>query len=132
MPATLLEIHVTSKLEVYRQRCVYTHTRTWIYMCIRIHIAVCIYICTLMHKAYLRTCPLDEELSCVQLCNVMDCSPPGSTLLGISQARILEWVAISFSRGSSSSRDRTQVFCIAGGFFTVRATREARPLYGHT
>jgi len=44
---------------------------------------------------------------------------------GILQARILEWAAISFSRGSSQSRDQTQVSCIAGGFFTGGATREA-------
>ena len=45
-------------------------------------------------------------------CDPMDCSPPGSSVRGISQARILEWVASSFSRGSSWPRDRTCVFCI--------------------
>ena len=49
----------------------------------------------------------------------MDCSPRGSSVHGISQAKILEWVAISFSRGSSQPRDGTCVSCIAGGFFTV-------------
>ena len=58
-------------------------------------------------------------------CVPMDCSPPHSPDHGISQARILEWVAISFSRGSFRSRDRTQVFCITGWFFTDWATREA-------
>ena len=48
-----------------------------------------------------------------------DCSPPGSSIHGISQARILEWVAISFTRGSSPPRDQTLVFYIAGSFFTV-------------
>ena len=52
----------------------------------------------------------------------MDCSPPGSFVHGILQARILEWVAISFSRGSSWPRDRTQVSCTAGRFFTNWAT----------
>ena len=52
-------------------------------------------------------------------------SPPGSSVHGIIQARILEWVAISFSRGSSPLRDQTQVSCTAGRFFTVWATREA-------
>ena len=47
----------------------------------------------------------------------MESSPPGSSVSGISQARILEWVAISFSRGSSSPRDQTCVSCTAGGFF---------------
>ena len=60
------------------------------------------------------------SLSCVRLfCDPMDCSPPGSSVHGISQARILEWVAISFSRESSRPRDRTWVCCIMGGFFTT-------------
>ena len=46
--------------------------------------------------------------SCPTLCDPMDCSLPGSSLHGILQARVLEWVAISFSRGSSQPRDRTQ------------------------
>ena len=52
----------------------------------------------------------------------VDCSPPGSSVHGIFQARILEWVAISFSKGSSWSRDWTHTFCvscIAGRFFTT-------------
>ena len=49
----------------------------------------------------------------------MDCSPLGSLILGILQARILEWVAFPFSRGSSQPRDWTQVSRIAGGFFTI-------------
>ena len=49
----------------------------------------------------------------------LDCSLPGSSVHGISQARIMEWVAISFSRGSSRPRDRTQVSCIAGRPFTL-------------
>ena len=63
--------------------------------------------------------------SCLTLCHSMDCSPPGSSLHGISQARILQWVAIPLSRGSSQLRDWTWVSYIAGGFFTVWATREA-------
>ena len=46
------------------------------------------------------------------LCNPMDCSPPGSSVHRISQARILEWLAISFSRGSSQPKDQTRVPCI--------------------
>ena len=57
-------------------------------------------------------------------CDPMDCSLPGSSIHRILQARILEWVAISFSRGSSQPRTRTQVSCIAGRFFTDWATRE--------
>ena len=51
--------------------------------------------------------------SCPPLCNPMNCSPPGSSVRGILQARILEWVAISFSRASSGLRERTCVSCIA-------------------
>ena len=60
---------------------------------------------------------------CPTLCDPMDCSLPGSSVHGILQARILEWVAIPFFRGSSQPRDWTQVSCIAGGFFTIWATR---------
>ena len=59
------------------------------------------------------------------LCDPTGCSPPGSSVHGILQARILEWVAILFSRGSSPPRDRTQVSHIAGRFFTIWAMREA-------
>ena len=55
---------------------------------------------------------------CPTLCDPMDCNPPGSSVHEIFQARIPEWVAISFSRGSSQPRDRTQVSCTAGRFFT--------------
>jgi len=49
----------------------------------------------------------------------MDLSPPGSSVHGILQARILEWVAMLSSRGASQPRDQTQVYHTAGGFFTV-------------
>ena len=52
-----------------------------------------------------------------------------SLSMGILQARLLDWVSMSFSRGSSQPRDWTQVFCIAGGFFTVWDIREALEAY---
>ena len=55
---------------------------------------------------------------CPTLCDPMDCSPPGPSVHEIFQARILEWVAISFSRGSSQPRDQTRVSCTTGRFFT--------------
>ena len=55
--------------------------------------------------------------SCLILCNPMDCSPSGSSVRGILQAKILEQVAIPFSRGSSQPRDQTQVSHTAGRFF---------------
>ena len=64
---------------------------------------------------------------CTILCDSMD--PPGSSVHRVLQARILQWVAIPFSRGSFPLRDRTQLSCIAGRFFTVWATREALLLF---
>ena len=71
-----------------------------------------------------RVCALVTQ-SCLTLCNLMDCSWPGSSVHGILQSRILEWIDIPFSRVSSWSRDWTLVSCIAGRFFTVWAPREA-------
>ena len=62
---------------------------------------------------------------CSTLCDPMFCSLPRSSIQGIFQARVLEWVAISFSRGSSQLRDRTLVSRIAGRCFNLWATREA-------
>ena len=69
------------------------------------HVSVCVCVCVTQ--------------SCLTLCDSMDCSPPGSSVHGILQARIPEWVAISFSRGSSQPRDGTQASCTAGGCYTV-------------
>ena len=60
--------------------------------------------------------------SCLTLCDPMDRSPPIFCVCGILQARILEWIAIPFSRNSSQRRDWTLVSCIAGRFFTIWAT----------
>ena len=77
-----------------------------------------------------------SHISCVQLfkcqsfshdslfTTCVDCSPRGSSVHKILQARILEWVACPFSKGSSRPRDGTQVSCIAGRFFTIWATEE--------
>ena len=88
-----------------------THSWTW-----PLHASASLYVLCLVTQA------------CLTLCNPMDCSPPGSSVHGILQARILEGVAILFSRGSSWRRDWTWVscvFCIAGRFFTCWAIREA-------
>ena len=62
--------------------------------------------------------------SCLTLCDPMDCSLPGSSIHGIFQARVLEWVVISFSRRSSQPRDWIWVSHIVGRCFTIWATRE--------
>ena len=63
-----------------------------------------------------------KSLSPVWLCDPVDCSPPGSSIHGILQASILEWVAISFSRGPFQPRDQTQVSDIAGRCFNLWAS----------
>ena len=76
-------------------------------------VCVCVCVCA---------CVCLVAQSCLTLCDPMEYSPPGSSVHGISQARILEWVAISFSRGSSRLRNRTSVSCVScitGGFFTT-------------
>ena len=70
-------------------------------------------------------CACSAAQFCPTLCDSLDCSPPGSFVHGISQARILEWVAISFSRVSSWSRNRTWVSCIGRRILYHWATREA-------
>ena len=89
----------------------YTRGLLWSIMlvCPHVHILKC-----------MRACSITK--SCSALCNPMDCSPPGFSVHGILQARILEWVAVSSSRGFSRPRDWTWiscVSCIAGGFFTT-------------
>ena len=85
----------------------------------------------LLQRCYLCVC--DKLLqSCLAVCDPMDCSPPGSSVHGILQARILEWVAMSSSRGSSRPRDRTCISCgscLAGGFFTTEPPRKPRMLF---
>ena len=74
--------------------------------------------CACVHAKSLQSCPT--------LSDPMDCSPPGSSVHGILQARILEWIAMPFSRGSSRSRDRTCTSCdyfIVGGLFTAEPPR---------
>ena len=80
---------------------------------------------TLQRAAFLLRLVCLVAQSYLTLCNPLDCSPPGSSVHGIFQTRILEWVVISFSRGSSWPRDKTCVSCIADRFFTGWAIRKA-------
>ena len=79
----------------------------WVCMCLCVNMCVC------------------QSLSLVRLCDPIDCSPPASPVHGILQARILEWVVIPFSRGSSLPRNWNQISCIGGRFFTFWDTKEA-------
>ena len=74
-------------------------------------------------KSLLESCLVTK--SSLIPCDPIDCSPPSCSVHGISQVRILEWVAIPFSRGSSTPWDQTRVSCIVNGLFTVWATKEA-------
>ena len=67
------------------------------------------------------SCGLVTQL-CLTVCDSVNCGPPGSSVPGILQARILEWAAISFLRGTSRPRGQTWVSCIAGGYFADAAT----------
>ena len=82
----------------------------FIYIYLHTHTHTCCYCCLVA-----RSC---------RLCDPMDCSPPGSSVHGISQARILEWVAIFFSMGSSWLRDQTWITCIAD---TLLLSQYGRP-----
>ena len=75
------------------------------------------------HSLVQALCPAQVKVlvtqSCLTLCDPVDCSSSGSSVHGILQARILEWVAISFSRGSSQPGDGTHISCLVGRFFTI-------------
>ena len=81
------------------------------------------YKCLCFHVDKVPMCPWKGKCQslqpCPTLCDPVDCSSPGSSVHGIFQARILEWVAISFSRGSFRPRDQTWVSCVAGRLFTI-------------
>ena len=73
-----------------------------------------------LSKVYCHCCVCAQSLqSCLTLWDPTDCSPPGSSVHGILQARELEWVAMPSSRGSAPSRDRIGISCLAGGFCTL-------------
>ena len=104
---------VWTKVYILQQKLFLKKIYIYIYVCV----CVCVCVCS-------KWCVLAAQ-SCPSLCVPMDCNPPGYSVHGILQARILERVVIPFSRGSSQPRDQTWVSCIIGGFFTVWTTREA-------
>ena len=75
------------------------------------------YTCSYLFGLYAGLCLVTQ--SCPTLCDPMDCHLPGSSVCGILQAKILEWVAMPFSRGFSPPSNQTQVSHIAGRFFTI-------------
>ena len=79
--------------------------------------------------SYICFCCCLVAKSCPTLCNPMDCSPSGSSVHRISQARILKWVAISSSRGSPKFRDQICVPCLADKLFSTEALGKTIPIY---
>ena len=82
--------------------------------------------CYLWIYSYLYAAAAQLLQSCPTLCDPMDCSLPGSSVHGISPARILESVAMPSSRASSWTRDQTHISCITGGFYTCWAIGETQ------
>ena len=99
----------------------------WIYINLSMVWNICVCICIYVYIYEVKNVLVAQ--SCRTLYNLMDFSLPGSSVHGISQARILEKVAFPFSKGSSWLRVWTRVSCIAGRFFTIWATREAPQTY---
>ena len=101
-------------------------------VCQTFGICLCLFICRWIWffrremdgETYCYINPTLSHFSCVQLCNPMDCSLPGSSVYKFLQARILQWINISSYRRSSWCRDRICISCLAGTFFTLRATWE--------
>ena len=86
------------------------------------YITYCAFSCSPCQRcSYVWTVMVKIAQSCPTLCDPMDCSLPGSSVHGILQAIVLEWIAISFSKGSSQPRDRTQVSRIVDTHFTIWA-----------
>ena len=91
----------------------------WVKRILLKNVCVCVCVCV---------CSVPQL--CQTFCDFLDCRPPGSSVYGILQARILEWVTILFSRGSSQPRDQTHVSCSAGRFLTTEPS--GKPIYIHT
>ena len=109
--------HIIPFQGVFCQGCIWAEVFSSINShCMCVYVCVCV--CVLVTQSYLT------------LCDPMDCSPPGSSVHGILQARILEWNAITFSRGSSWSRDQIWVSWIASRFFTIKTSNVTSQLGG--
>ena len=101
-----------------------TSWNVWVYcFCFLVHFwlsnSLCRQLVPTVHRSSALCCRVLFAHSCPTLCNPMDYNPPGSSVYGIFQTRVLECVAMPFSRGSSQPRDQTRVSYSAGGFFTT-------------
>ena len=124
---------------VYMCVCVYVCICMCVYVCMCVCMCICVCVCACVCVCVTSSSSIHLLMdmvhawsvaqSCPPPCDPMDCSPPGSSVQEISQARILEWVAIPFSRGASWPRDWTHVSyvsALASGFFTTSTTREVK------
>ena len=102
--------HHDLKASILQHSAFFTVQLSHSYLCVRVCVCVCVCVCVLVAQL------------CLTLCNPTDYSPPGFSVHGILQARILEWIAIPFSKRTSHLRDQTLVSLITGRFFTVWAT----------
>ena len=112
-----------------KANCVSQMTSEWESSIVDFHLESCCFskrkwsVCVLESKLLLLLsflpCQLYWRYGWQTLCDLMDCGLPGSSDQVVLQARILEWVAVCFSRGSSQPRDQTCVSCTAGRFFTT-------------
>ena len=93
------------------------------------HLLTCNFNQHFLNTSYVLVVVVILSLSHVRLCDLMDCSMPGSSVHGIFQARILQWVAMSFSRRSSQPRDWTQVSCIVGSCLSHQGSPELHELF---
>ena len=123
----ILHIHILKSrincVDCKRSKCTYVYYVHIYIICVYIFVYIHIYTYnTYMHTMHRQYSAIAQ--SCLTLCYPTDCGLPGFSVHGIIQARIPEWVAISFSRRSSQPRDRTQVSHIVNGQFTIWATRE--------
>ena len=108
-----------------RQVLYHLSTREVHNVCMCVCVCVCVYVYIYMYiHICIHTSMRAKSLQlCSTLCDPMDCSLPGSSVHGLLQAGMLEWVAMPSYRGTFQPRDRIHVFCsycIAGGFFTAK------------
>ena len=124
----LRNLYVVKKYVCFQERTVRTGCGTMDWFKVGRGVCKAVY----YHPAYFLVCRVKSESevaqSCPTLCDPMDGSPPSSSVHGIFQARVLEWVARPSSRASSQHRDQAWVSCIAGGFFTPEPP--GKPLSG--
>ena len=93
-----VRVHVCVRVRVCVIVCVRVHTCVRVLVCVRVHVCLCVCLCACVCVC---VCVCTQSLSAVQHCDPMDCSLSGSSVHEILESRILEWVALSYSRGSN-------------------------------